>query len=78
LRFQKKILEGSPEVLGLLDVNPFPSSPPRLLRSILYQYQFTDPADWRRTGELWKREPEGAYCPMLMLLGGELAVPRVP
>ena len=78
LRFQKKILEGSPEVLGLLDVNPFPSSPPRLLRSTLYQYRFTDLADWRRTGELWKREPEGAYCPMLMLLGGELAVPRFP
>ena len=78
LRFQKKILEGSAEVLGLLDFNPFPSSPPRLLRSTLYQYQFTDLADWRRTGEFWKRQPEGAYCPMLMLLGGELAVPRFP
>jgi hypothetical protein len=78
LRFQKRILQGSPEVLELLDAYPFPASPPRLLRSTLYQYRFTTLADRRRTGQSWKRELEGAYCPMLMLVGDQLAVPRFP
>ncbi len=65
-------------MLELLDAYPFPASPPRLLRSSLYQYRFTTLADRRRTGQSWKRELEGAYCPMLMLVGDQLAVPRFP
>ena len=60
-----RLREGSPEVLGLLATNPFPERPPRLVRAVLYQYNFTDRAERRRTGAWWKRELRGLYAPVL-------------
>jgi predicted DCC family thiol-disulfide oxidoreductase YuxK len=59
LAFERRLLEGSPEVLGLLRDNPFPDGPPRLLRARLYRYHFTGPGDraW------WRREETGWFCP---------------
>ena len=51
LAFERRLLEGSPEVLGLLRDDPFAGKPPRLLRARLYRYRFTgrgDRAWWRR------------------------------
>jgi len=78
LRFQKKLLEGTPEVLGLLKTNPFPDSPPRYVRSLLYQYRLSEMSEWLHLHQFWRREPEGAYCPILALEEGSLVVPSLP
>jgi hypothetical protein len=59
LRFEQKLLEGSPAVLGLLRENPFPARPPHYVRARLYLYRFTSwgSHDW------WSREDEGFFCP---------------
>jgi lipase maturation factor 1 len=43
--FAQRLLQGSPEVLALLDKNPFPDKPPRFIRAQLYSYHFTDAAE---------------------------------
>ncbi len=65
LRFMARLLEGSPEVLGLLADNPFPDRPPRQVRAVVSDYRFTDAEERRRTGAWWKREPRGLYAPVL-------------
>ncbi|MGC2660637.1 MAG: lipase maturation factor family protein [Bryobacteraceae bacterium] len=56
------LLMGDPAVLGLLSTSPFPH-PPRYLRALLYDYQFTTPADRSRTGAVWQRELKGVWFP---------------
>ncbi len=60
-----RLQEGSPEVLGLLETNPFPERPPRYVRAVLYDYNFTNAEERRRTGAWWKRELRGLYAPVL-------------
>jgi hypothetical protein len=67
LQFMARLLEGSPEVLGLLRSNPFPTAPPRFLRATLYRYHFTDPEQRRKTGNPWRRELIGEYVPVISL-----------
>jgi hypothetical protein len=59
LAFEQRLLEGSPQVLGLLMDNPFPARPPRYLRARRYLYHFTGPGakSW------WRRDEAGLYCP---------------
>jgi hypothetical protein len=64
-RFFRRLLEGSPAVVGLLGTNPFPGHPPRHLRALLYDYRFTDLATHRRTGAWWQRRLEGEFCPVM-------------
>jgi hypothetical protein len=66
-RFLMRLLEGSPSVLSLLRTNPFPKSPPRYIRGVLYDYRFTNRAQLRATGDYWRRERRGSYCPILEL-----------
>jgi hypothetical protein len=63
LRFEQRLLEGSPAVLSLLRENPFPDGPPRFVRARLYVYEFTSwgSADW------WSRQSAGFYCPRVSL-----------
>ncbi len=56
LSLRDHLLQGTPEVLALLGENPFEDQPPRLIRLMLYRYEFTDPATKRRTGAWWQRE----------------------
>jgi hypothetical protein len=67
MTFQIRLLQGSPEVLRLLEKNPFPDHPPRYVRAILYEYYFTDFAHRKETGAWWRRELQGAYCPVISL-----------
>jgi hypothetical protein len=62
-----RLLEGSPEVAGLLESNPFPRQPPRYIRATAYEYTFTDRETCRRTGAWWKREQRGSYLPAVGL-----------
>jgi hypothetical protein len=43
----QRLLEGSPEVLALLETNPFPATPPRFIRATTYDYRFTNFAERR-------------------------------
>ena len=49
------LLEDNTAVLNLLDHNPFPERPPRFVRFLLYQYQFSTPEDGIE-GQWWNRE----------------------
>ena len=62
-----RLAQGSPEVLALLQNNPFPSAPPRYVRAVVYDYHFTDLATRRKTGAWWWRERKGIYLPALSL-----------
>jgi len=61
--FVERLLEGSPQVLALLEKNPFPDRPPRYIRAMTYDYRFTTWDERRQTGAWWHREPHGEYLP---------------
>ena len=61
--FMVRLLQGSPTTNELLAMNPFPEEPPRFVRALIYEYQFTDFETRRRTGSWWKRELRGQYLP---------------
>ena len=64
-RTEIRLLEGSPQVLGLFAGNPFRDHPPRFVRAVLWQYWFTTPAEKRATGDWWRRELLGTYAPTI-------------
>ncbi len=61
--FCERLLQGSPEVLALLDKESLPGKPPRYIRAEFYDYRFTNFAERRATGAWWKRELVGEYLP---------------
>ncbi|MCB1114066.1 MAG: lipase maturation factor family protein [Chlamydiia bacterium] len=66
-RFLERVLEGSPYVLSLFKVNPFPDSPPKYIRALIYNYRFNDIKTWRKTGHIWTRTYMGVYTPPIEL-----------
>ena len=62
-----RLLEGSPPVLALLERNPFPRSPPKYLRAVVYDYTFTSWSERRAQGEWWHRRLRGDYFPTVTL-----------
>ncbi|MER3445866.1 MAG: membrane protein [Candidatus Dadabacteria bacterium] len=62
-----RLLQGSPDVSGLLGKNPFPSRPPKYIRALIYEYHFTDLRTRRDTGDWWQRELKGLYFPPVAL-----------
>jgi hypothetical protein len=67
LHLAERLLEGSNEVLALLESNPFPEHPPRFVRAVLYNYRFTTPPEKSQTGNWWSREQLGLYLPAVSL-----------
>jgi hypothetical protein len=67
INFSFRLLQGSREVVALLENNPFPNSPPKYIRAQLYDYHFTTPAERNQTGNWWKREFKGEYLPPISL-----------
>jgi lipase maturation factor 1 len=67
VNFCIRLLQGEPEVLKLLDKNPFPDKPPKRIRAVLYEYHFTNFKERRETGNWWKREYKGEYLPEVSL-----------
>ena len=65
--FLVRLLTGTPEVLDLLDKNPFPDTPPQYIRAVVHEYHFTDLKKKQATGAWWRREFRGLYCPVLSL-----------
>jgi hypothetical protein len=62
-----RLLEGSPPVLALFERDPFPRSPPKYLRAVVYDYSFTTWSERRTQGEWWHRRMVGGYFPTVTL-----------
>jgi lipase maturation factor 1 len=80
VNFCVRLLQGSPQVLALLEKNPFPNAPPKYIRAVVYEYHFTDAATRKKTGEWWRRVPVGIYLPAVSLQspGGPSGLPAAP
>jgi hypothetical protein len=61
--FMTRLQEGSPPLLNLLRLNPFPDHPPLFIRAMLYRYDYIRPEIRAETGQTWRREPIGQYWP---------------
>ena len=59
---QARLVEGSDEVLALFRSDPFGGHPPSIVRTVLWQYWFTDAATKRKTGAWWRREYLGEFA----------------
>lgn len=59
--FMSHLLLGTPQVLALLDENPFPDAPPKYLRATMYDYHFTNAETRSDNGTWWRREYLGMY-----------------
>jgi lipase maturation factor 1 len=62
---EERLLKNEPDVLALFASNPFASAPPREVRTVIYQYWFTDMRTKRETGNWWRREELRQYAPAL-------------
>lgn len=51
-----RLLQGKPEVLWLLQRDPFAGRSPRYLRALIYSYRFTTAAERAATGAYWHRD----------------------
>ena len=61
--FVVRLLENEPAVTHLLARNPFPDTPPKYVRAILFKYQFTTSEEHRISGAWWKRRETGEFFP---------------
>ena len=71
------LLQGSTPVLDLLEPSPFGTKPPKFVRAMVYEYQFTNFDEHARTGDYWKRELKGMYSPR-RACGASLCINQVP
>ncbi len=62
---EERLLKNEPDVLALFASNPFAGAPPREVRTVIYQYWFTDMRMKRETGNWWRREELRQYAPAL-------------
>jgi hypothetical protein len=63
LQAEARLASGDPDVLALFASNPFEGAPPTYVRTVAFQYWFTDLATRRATGRWWRRDEIGPYCP---------------
>ena len=63
-----RVLTGEPSVYRLLSAPPF-AKPPRYMRALLYDYDFTTPAERSRTGAVWQRHLKGVWFGPVSLTG---------
>lgn len=76
---EQRLVEGSSSVLSLFSGDPFNGSPPKMVRTILWQYWFTDISTMRRTGAWWRRRELGPFGPPVMRgIDGRIAVGERP
>jgi hypothetical protein len=68
---QEKLLEGSAPVLALFRGDPFKGVPPKMVRTVLWQYWFTDLRTQSATGAWWRRKELGPYSVTLARAAGD-------
>jgi hypothetical protein len=61
VRLVEKLLAGDAQIAKLLRHNPFPDRPPRVIRALIYRYQYTDRQERAASGAWWKRERIGEF-----------------
>lgn len=64
-RTEESLLTNDRDVLQLFAGNPFPETPPRYVRAVLWQYWFTSMAEKHATGHWWRRQLLGTYAPTI-------------
>lgn len=64
--FMTHLLLGTPHVLKLLRHNPFPDKPPRYVRALFYDYEYSN-WDEKRSGIWWRRALVRPFSPTLAL-----------
>lgn len=60
---EERLLEGSPSVPELFRADPFHGKQPSMVRTVLWQYWFTDLETKRKTGAWWRRQELGSFSP---------------
>jgi len=55
------LISRNARVMNLFKTDPFPDSPPTVVRMPVYRFAFTDLETKRRTGDYWKKAYEGDY-----------------
>ena len=60
---QERLLEASPSVLRLFRADSFHGKQPSMVRTVLWQYWFTDLETKRKTGAWWRRQELGSFSP---------------
>jgi lipase maturation factor 1 len=65
VKTEERLLRNEPDVLSLFAGDPFPGKPPQSVRTVIWQYWFTDLAAKRKEGTWWRRELLGPYAPSL-------------
>ena len=60
---EQRLVDGSQSVLSLFRDDPFHGKPPAMVRTVLWQYWFTDISTKRKTGAWWRREEIGPFSP---------------
>lgn len=66
-KFLKHLLKGTPEVLKLLRFNPFLEHPPKYVRTMMYEYEFSHSQEKQMDGQWWRRTLIRAYGPTISL-----------
>jgi len=66
-RVEARLLTNSPDILRLFGRNPFPNSPPKQIRAVLWQYWFSSWTEKRSYGVWWRRQLLGLYAPAIQL-----------
>ena len=54
-RTEELLLQNDRDVLELFAGNPFPRTPPKYVRAVLWQYWFSSPQEKRTQGLWWRR-----------------------
>lgn len=67
--FMEGLLRNRADVVHLLAENPFPQTPPKYVRAILYRYRFTSVAERKQSGAWWSREEKREYLRPVALHG---------
>ncbi|MGB8541648.1 MAG: lipase maturation factor family protein [Candidatus Acidiferrales bacterium] len=76
---EERLIKNNGDVLELFANNPFPGAPPREVRSVIYQYWFTDLRTKKVNGDWWRRELLGEYAPALQRQpDGKIAILEIP
>jgi hypothetical protein len=60
---EARLAAGEPAVLSLFAGNPFAGSPPAAVRTVRWQYWFTDRRSRAATGAWWRRQLLGPFAP---------------
>jgi len=64
-----RLLQGSDQVTSLFADNPFKDKPPKYIRTVAYDYTFTEPETKKLTGDWWSRKLAGQFTPVMSLKG---------